>query len=338
MVEYTTLRLGEDLIPTIKSRVRFTDASIINLPRTRRSGLMAQASGILSAEGSVLDLFVGANAKITYLQKYIGDTDDDRPNLLVHEKHKHQKKYQSADDNNLDYSVVTYDIHVQLEEPFSILGQGLDSFWTGILKISGTSSSPQYNGEFFLEKGTLRVLDKIFNVDKGNIIFDGDLDPKLYIESNLETSDMRVKIILDGDTSLLSKRITSDNNLTEQEILQRLFFNSKSATNQSLQALNYFVANSGLGSVFNIGFYHSTDPITHEYRELVSLQQALMGPAYLRLDYSYSDDAVDSNPFVFALGIKPTSNIKTELTYLPSSRLQNKRDRLGLVTEWGVDF
>lgn len=336
------LGFGENLVPKINVDIEFWDASIINIPNTSQGGMSARATGRLLAEGSMLDLKISSNAKITHLRKYIGDnSDSETPIAKVNEKHLYQRQSQTLSSNASDAtSLRIYDIHLQLDEPFEVSGQGLTSTWTGNLSILGNSAQPQYKGEFKLEKGTLRILDRFFDVDKGSIIFDGDLDPQLYIESNLEDQNMKVKVTLEGDTSQLTKRITSDNNLSEQEILQRLFFSRDSKQTQwQAFAVNYLFLNSllsTLSSVVDVGYYTSTDPLTHQEKEILSFQFALVDPTYLRVDYSMvgrDNKLVDSENFLFAIGVKPTNSIKTELNYSAV-----KGSRVGVSVEWGYDF
>jgi hypothetical protein len=229
-------------------------------------------------------------------------------------------------------SVTTYDIDLSLERRFHIYGQGLDSTWKGRLIIEGTSEAPIYKGQFTLKEGQLRILDKFFDVQKGEIYFDGDLSPNLYIESNLNLQDMRVKIILEGDAANLQKKLISDTGLSEQEILQKLFFNRSSTISQSFQALNYLAASSFISSFVNIGFYQQEDPITHVEREFVSLQQKFSKRTYGKVNVAISNVDSDTDRIAVAAGFQPTPLTKTEITFSPD------KSRVGVGLEWSLDF
>lgn len=332
-VIYAKLGLGKNLIPSLDAEIKFTNVHIIDLPQTRRSGMTAICTGTLKAQGLVNALKVFSRGEVSSVEKYIGDSEDapiyqvntahyDTPLTSMSEKSKTAK----TDSQSI------YDIDLFIERRFHIYGQGLDSTWKGRLIILGTSDAPIYKGQFKLRDGQLRILDRFFDVQRGEIEFDGDLSPNLYIESNLNLQDMRVKIILEGDSENLQKRIISDAGLSEQEILQKLFFNRSSTTSQSFQALNYLASSSFISSFINIGFYQQEDPITHVEREFVSLQKKFSKRTYGKVNVAINSVDGDTNRIAVAAGYQPTPQTKTEITFSPD------KSRVGVGLEWGIDF
>lgn len=331
---FAKFSLGSDLIPVLSTEITSDNLQIINISQNRRGGMSALYTGNLKADGPVSGLKIYCRGSISSLEKYIGEIDD-VPIFQVNEIHQNlplsapllstARKSEISDG-------MTYDIDLSLERSFHIYGQGLDSTWNGRLIIEGSADSPIYKGQFKLREGQLRVLDKFFDVQRGEIYFDGDLSPRLYIESNLNLNDLRVKIILEGDANNLQKRIVSDSDLSEQEVLQKLFFNRSSTVSQSFQALNYIAASSFISSFINIGFYEQEDPITHAEREFVSLHQRFSKRTYGKIDVAINNIDSGTSRVSISAGFQPTPKTKTEIIFSPD------KTRLGAGFEWSHDF
>lgn len=328
----TKLQIGKNLIPYLNTEIKFNNIHLIDLPQTRRGGMSALCTANLKADGPVTSLKIFSRGEISSLEKYIGDVDQ-TPTFQVNLIHQNLPLAIPTTQNSIKTdSDTTYDIDLSLERRFHIFGQGLDSTWKGRLVIEGSSDAPIYKGQFTLQEGQLRILDRFFDVQRGEFFFDGDLSPSLYIESNLQLQDMRVRIILEGDTDNLSKRIVSDSNLSEQEILQKLFFNRSSTVSQSFQALNYLASSSFISSFINIGFYQQEDPIKHVEREFVSLQQKFSKHTYGKVNVAINNIDSETDRVAIAAGVQPTPQTKAEVTFSPD------KNRIGLGLEWSMDF
>jgi autotransporter translocation and assembly factor TamB len=329
---FAKLGFEKNLIPYLTTEIKFNNIHLIDLPQTRRGGMSAFCTANLKAAGPITALKVVSRGEISSLEKYIGDVDEE-PIFQVNLTHQNLPlALPTAQDISESETNTTYDIDLSLERRFHIFGQGLDSTWKGRLVIEGTSDTPIYKGQFTLQEGQLRVLDRFFDVQRGEIFFNGDLSPSLYIESNLNLQDMRVRIILEGDTNNLHKRIVSDSNLSEQEILQKLFFNRSSTVSQSFQALNYLAASSFISSFINIGFYQQEDPITHVEREFISLQQKFSKRTYGKVNVAINNIDSETDRVTIAAGVQPTPQTKAEVTFSPD------KTRAGLGLEWNLDF
>lgn len=333
-IVFAKLGIGKNLVPYLNTEIKFDNIHLIDLPQTRRGGMSALCTTNLKANGPVTALKIFSRGEVSSLEKYIGDVDQ-TPTFQVNLTH-HNLPLALALPSMQSFIKTepgtTYDIDLSLERRFHIFGQGLDSTWKGRLVIEGSSDSPLYKGQFTLQEGQLRILDRFFDVQRGEIFFDGDLSPSLYIESNLQLQDMRVRIILEGDTNNLQKRIISDSSLSEQEILQKLFFNRSSTVSQSFQALNYLAASSFISSFINIGFYQQEDPITHVEREFVSLQQKFSKHTYGKVNVAINNIDSETDRVAIAAGVQPTPQTKAEVTFSPDKNL------IGLGLEWNIDF
>ncbi|MDP3936214.1 MAG: translocation/assembly module TamB domain-containing protein, partial [Alphaproteobacteria bacterium] len=328
------LGLGSNFVPFLNTEIKFKNIHLIDIPQTKRGGMSAVCSANLKVDGPATALKIVSRGEISSVEKYIGDVDE-APIFQVNLTHQNlPMALPTTQHSTKKDSETTYDIDLSLERRFHIFGQGLDSTWKGRLVIEGPSSAPMYKGQFTLQEGQLRVLDRFFDVQKGEIFLDGNLSPSLYIESNLKLQDMRVRIILEGDANNLNKRIVSDSNLSEQEILQKLFFNRSSTVSQSFQALNYLAASSFISSFINIGFYQQEDPITHVEREFISLQQKFSKRTYGKVNVAINNMDSETDRVSIAAGFQPTPQTKAEITFSPD----NDKARVGLGLEWSLDF
>jgi translocation and assembly module TamB len=66
-------------------------------------------------------------------------------------------------------------------ERIEVEGRGLDSRWSGALRIGGTTGAPAITGEATLIDGRYRVLGASFALERGTMVFDGSADPRLDI-------------------------------------------------------------------------------------------------------------------------------------------------------------
>jgi translocation and assembly module TamB len=66
-------------------------------------------------------------------------------------------------------------------ERIEVEGRGLDSRWSGALRIGGTTGAPAITGEATLIDGRYRVLGASFALERGTMRFDGSVDPLLDI-------------------------------------------------------------------------------------------------------------------------------------------------------------
>jgi autotransporter translocation and assembly factor TamB len=331
-IVFAKLGLGRNLIPLLNTEIKFNNIHLIDLPQTRRGGMSTLCTANLKADGPVNALKIVSRGELSSLEKYIGDVDA-APIFqvnLVH--HNLPLALPAAQEVARPESSTIYDIDLSLERRFHIFGQGLDSTWKGRLVIEGPSDAPIYKGQLTLQEGQIRVLDRFFDVQRGEIFFDGDFSPSLYIESNLKLQDMLVRIILEGNANNLHKKIISDSNLSEQEILQKLFFNRSSTVSQSFQALNYLAASSFISSFINIGFYQQEDPITHVEREFISLLQKFSKRTYGKVDVAINNIDSETDRVTVSAGVQPTPQTKVEATFSPD------KTRVGVGLEWSIDF
>lgn len=333
-LEQLELHMPSDKEPVLTAALRFEKMQLVSLPQTRSGGMSVLASGSLGVTGPFSALSIYLRGDVNSLEKYIGSIDS-VPVYKVNLQHKKIASDTTAvqpPSAPQDTSGVRYDIELNLKNKFRIFGQGLESGWQGSLAIKGDSLKPIYKGAFVLKEGTFRVLDKVFKVQKGNVEFDGDLSPTLYVEAGLNLPDMRVSVVLESNDDNVTQRITSDQDLTEQEILQKLFFNRSSTVSQSLQVMNLLASQSFISSLVDVGFYQETNPITHKDYEYLSLKRKLTQKSYVNVDVNINNDDGLENKVSISMGYNFNKDTKAKLNYAPGEK------RLGIALEWDKDF
>jgi translocation and assembly module TamB len=120
------------------------------------------------------------------------------------------------------------DITLRLAGPVVVQGHGLDSQWSGRLKITGTSAAPKIAGSLTANRGSYALLGKSFVLTRGTITFDGSakLDPALDIVAEASAADITARVTIGGLASAPTVTLSSTPPLPRDEILARVLFGS----------------------------------------------------------------------------------------------------------------
>jgi autotransporter translocation and assembly factor TamB len=81
---------------------------------------------------------------------------------------------------------------------------GLDSQWSGRIKITGTTDAPKIAGTLIANRGSYTLLGKSFRLARGIIIFDGSAktDPDLDIVAEASAADVTARVVITGVASV----------------------------------------------------------------------------------------------------------------------------------------
>lgn len=138
-----------------------------------------------------------------------------------------------------------------------VRGRGINSEWTGGLKIKGTIGSPRVVGDLNVKRGDIAFLGKSFNVEKGQIQFSGqkNINPRINIVA--ENGDRSVVTIVSvvGPASQPKFELSSRPELPSNEILSQLLFGQTQSSLSAVQALQLADAArslTGQGSGMNL--------------------------------------------------------------------------------------
>jgi len=125
-----------------------------------------------------------------------------------------------------------------------VRGRGLESEWTGRLKVSGTASRPVVVGNLELVRGYLDFMGKRLNLRDSRIQFTGadPPDPLLNIKAESVASDVTARILVTGTAAAPEIRLESAPPLPEDEIMSHLLFGRSAARVSATQAVRIALA------------------------------------------------------------------------------------------------
>ena len=105
-------------------------------------------------------------------------------------------------------------------------GRGLDVELGGNVRIGGTISDPQANGELRLRRGNLTVLDRRLNFERGVLRFQGDVaSPDIDLLATSRAGTFTINVAVTGTPRAPKIEFTSSPELPQDEVLARLIFN-----------------------------------------------------------------------------------------------------------------
>lgn len=132
-----------------------------------------------------------------------------------------------------------FDLTVQTRDKFEVKGRGLQSEWGGVVRLGGTSRAPTLTGTNAIKKGYAMLLGRRFTIDRGQIIFTGEVppDPRLNIEASTRVSDVVVRIIVSGTTAKPKLTLASDPALPDEDIMSMILFGKSTETMSPWQAI-----------------------------------------------------------------------------------------------------
>ncbi|MGB3554634.1 MAG: translocation/assembly module TamB domain-containing protein, partial [Jannaschia sp.] len=132
-----------------------------------------------------------------------------------------------------------------------VRGRGLDAELGGSLRLTGTTSDPVTAGAFQLVRGRLDILEQRFDLDEGEISFQGDLTPYIRLVAITETDGLTASITVEGPADDIDITFGSSSNIPQEEILAQIFFGrdlSQLSPLQAIQLANSIAVLSGRGS------------------------------------------------------------------------------------------
>ncbi len=140
-----------------------------------------------------------------------------------------------------------FDIRLVPTKPVVVRGFGIESTWNGGLSLQG--NTPDFVGEFTLEKGNVDITGRILNFTRGKIIFDHKINnPHLDLEIMKKIDGYEVFIQLYGRPKDTRFTLISRPGLSQEEILALILFGRKSATTSLGQLFDVSASLSSLSS------------------------------------------------------------------------------------------
>ncbi|MGB3408187.1 MAG: translocation/assembly module TamB domain-containing protein [Jannaschia sp.] len=132
-----------------------------------------------------------------------------------------------------------------------VRGRGLDAELGGNLQLTGTTNTPVTAGAFELVRGRLDILQQRFDLDEGEISFQGSLIPYIRLVAITETDALTASISVEGPANDIGVVFGSSPDVPQEEILAQIFFGrdlSQLSPLQALQLANSVATLAGRGS------------------------------------------------------------------------------------------
>ena len=134
---------------------------------------------------------------------------------------------------------VDFALNYQLSAPRRVFvrGDNFDTEWGFDLTLSGTSRTPHVAGEAQIVRRRADVLGRAFEVSRGEVLLDGDVDEaQLYVEALNVQPGFTARVSASGKVSDPEIGLSSDPGLPEDEIVSRILFGESAAGLSALQA------------------------------------------------------------------------------------------------------
>jgi len=137
------------------------------------------------------------------------------------------------------FGVVRLDLTVIAPEKLYVSGMGLESEWSARLNLAGTSAAPVLSGRVSLIRGTLGFAGRSFQIDKGQITFNGGptIDPTVAISASETVDSIDVNVVVSGQAYNPQVTFTSTPALPQDEVLSRILFGSSVQNLSAIQAI-----------------------------------------------------------------------------------------------------
>jgi hypothetical protein len=138
-----------------------------------------------------------------------------------------------------EYFTLLLDIDAAIPGTGHIAGRGLDSFWKGKLRISGTTDLPTVHGTIHCSKGTFTLGSKEFNLNHGTIECSGDIysQSRLSLIAQSDIRNIAVQILLRGSLENPSITLKSNPHMAQKEVLSWILFQKSLADISPLEGL-----------------------------------------------------------------------------------------------------
>jgi translocation and assembly module TamB len=118
------------------------------------------------------------------------------------------------------------DVEIVVRDRFAVRGRGLDVNLGGRLRLTGTMGNLVAIGGFTARDGRLDLLGQRVVIERGQLDFVGDLDPRIMFAAVARRDGFQIELVVSGRATAPEITITSSPMLPQEEALARLIFGS----------------------------------------------------------------------------------------------------------------
>lgn len=226
---------GDGRLPLDLS-ITVADATLL-----RREDLSGSVTGNVALSGSLMDMVVAGQLRSGPSEFNLVK----RPPPAVSKLHVieinkpggHQDGPSRRSSGTLGRMV--FGLALDVPRRFHVRGGGLESEWSGSLKVSGDSAAPSLSGNFDCIRGHFDFLDKRFKIVRGIIELDGahPPSPKLDLVAEAKGKEILARIRITGSASSPKIALESDPQMPQDEILSNLLFGRSLSSINPMQAV-----------------------------------------------------------------------------------------------------
>jgi translocation and assembly module TamB len=125
-----------------------------------------------------------------------------------------------------DQPSIDLDIKIKIPSGFWIRGKGLDLELSGDLLVKQKEGEPSVSGELRVIRGTLVVLGRTLELERGIVTFYGgdEIDPSLDVVLSAEIEGTKIRIFFEGTAQKPELRFASEPEMPEADIVSVLLF------------------------------------------------------------------------------------------------------------------
>lgn len=143
-------------------------------------------------------------------------------------------------------------IHVRIPRYFFIRGMGVNSEWSGDLRIDGLASAPSLRGSLKPVRGSVDLLSRTFDIGEGSITFTGGMNTNPALDLTLVNEGPNITAYVKVGGSAKKPKLTLESKppLPNDEVLAMVLFGkrmSELSRFESIQLANSLRELSGVG-------------------------------------------------------------------------------------------
>jgi translocation and assembly module TamB len=232
---------------------------------------------------------------------------------------------------------VTLDYQVSAPRRVFVRGPNYDTEWSFDLAISGASNDPVLQGEARLVRGRAALLGRNFELERGQVILDGDpRQARLNVAAVNQRDDLTARVEVDGTVAAPEIRLTSQPALPEDEVASRILFGESAANLTALQAAQL------AGALASLSGGSGLDPLGALRQaaglDLLGVRRNAAGETVVSGGRYLTDDVFLQLEGA-SVGAAPATRIDWTLT--PRFTLTSSLDaqgRAGLALSWRVEY
>jgi translocation and assembly module TamB len=200
--------------------------------------LTATASGEVAIDGTATDMALTGTITIDRADATISGGGGADIQTIEVEEVGGDRPEDAAAASSSSSTILDLDLVIDMPGRVFVRGFGLSSEWKGKLQVTGPATAPRIGGRLEVRKGYFDLLDRRFDLRRGEILFTGASPPvpMLDIEATTQTADIRAIVHIHDRADKPKIDFESEPPLPEDEVLSYVMFGEESSEISAMQA------------------------------------------------------------------------------------------------------